>query len=122
MVQKRRRGLQCPSCHNHVTASKLIFREGVRCARCGSVLQVCAAYGRTLLLLSIMIAFLLLWMAGVRDVVRFCLFWIPTAFVVLTVAVRVAAPLLPPRLIVGQRGHINTLGLGDDKDNRHDES
>jgi uncharacterized C2H2 Zn-finger protein len=120
MARNHERSLRCPSCQHSVVASKLIFREGFRCPECGSVLQVPAAYPRALVLASIVIGLLLVWVAGVRDMVRFCLFLIPTAFAVLTVLVRLAPLVLPPVLVARQPGHVTTLGLGENEDNRRD--
>ena len=73
------------------------------------------------MLLSIVIGCLLVWIAGVRDMVRFWLFSLPTAFLVLTVMVRVAPFLLPPILVARNPGHVTTLGLGDGEESQHDE-
>jgi hypothetical protein len=53
--------------------------------------------------------------------VRFWLFSLPTAFLVLTVMVRVAPFLLPPILVARNPGHVTTLGLGDGEESQHDE-
>ena len=122
VVLKQRTRLRCPSCHTRVAASKFVFREkGARCARCGNVLRVSSAYARGLVILSMMIGFLFLWIAGVRNPVRFCLFWTPAWLLILTVAVRVAPFLLPPTLVTREPGHVTTLGLGDVEENRHEE-
>jgi hypothetical protein len=83
-------------------------------------LQVPNAYQRALVLVSIGIGFFFVWISGVREMARFCLFLIPTAFVVLTVLVRVAPLVLPPVLVAHQSGHVTTLGLGDTKDDHRD--
>jgi len=118
MMREHGSGLQCPSCRSLATASKLIFSEGFRCPGCGIRLQVSPAYTRALLLISCVIGILLVWLAGVRGVVHFCLFWTPTAFVVLSVVVRIAPHLLRPILIRRQQSHVTTLGLGNGEENR----
>jgi len=95
IVRNQATGLRCPSCNDRIAASKVIFREESRCPQCGSALHVSGAYGRALVLLSLVIGFFLVWIVGVRDMVHFCLFWLPTAFLVLTVVVRVAPFVLP---------------------------
>jgi uncharacterized protein (DUF983 family) len=78
MARNQGTGLRCPTCQHGVIASKLIFREGFRCPGCGSILQVPTAYLRALVLVSIVIGSFLVWIAGVNEMVRFCLFVIPT--------------------------------------------
>ena len=73
-----------------------------------------------LVIISAIVGFILVWLVGTGDALHFCLFWIPTAFVVLTVAVRVAPFVLPPMLIARRPRHVTTLGLGETEDDRHD--
>jgi hypothetical protein len=68
-----------------------------------------------------MIGFLLVLLAGVRSTVYVSLFWLPTAFFVGMIAVRVAPFLVPPTLVAHKPRHITTLGLGDSEEDRHDE-
>ena len=114
MPQKNAR-LRCPLCQHTLVASRLIFREGFRCTGCGSLLYVPEAYSRTLMLTSVVIAFFLLWIAGVSGFCRFCLLWPAVALVVMYVMVRVA-PLVVPPVMVPHKGGVTTLGLGDAED------
>ncbi len=88
--------------------------------RCGGLLYVSEAYARTFVIISAIVGFILVWIVGVRDVVDFCLFWIPTAYSVLTVVARVAPFVWPPVLIAQRSSHITTLGL-DTENDHHDE-
>lgn len=108
--------VQCP---DHCI--QVYFFQGFRCPGCGVRLQVSPAYTRALLLISYMIGILLVWPAGVRGVVGFCFLWVPTAFVVLSVAIRLAPHLPRPTLILWQQSHLTTLGLGKDDDNHRHE-
>lgn len=112
----------CPACRDSIPVSTAIFREGFRCPRCGVVLHVSPTYGRTLVLLSALIGFVLVWLIGARDLVRLSLFGLPTAFLVMTVLVRVVPHLVPPSLLLRGPEHSTTLGLTDnsDEDSGHD--
>jgi DNA-directed RNA polymerase subunit RPC12/RpoP len=121
MADKHGSGLQCPSCRFRVTAFKSIYSAGFRCPQCGIRLQVSPTYGRALVLISYLIGFFLVWVVGVRSIVRFCLFWTATTLVVLTIVIRVAPHLLRPTLIARQPGHMTTLGLGNGGENRRQE-
>jgi hypothetical protein len=68
-----------------------------------------------LVLLSAFASLLLLWEVGIHVLWLF-LFCLPVGFVILTVMVRVAPFLVPPRLYVGklENHHVITLGISKD--------
>src|SRR6266446_1792549 len=106
MVQTKKRGLHCPLCHNNVAASRLVFYPGLRCVRCGSILRVPTGYVRTLVLLSFVIGFFLVWAAGVTNTVLFSLLWLPIGFLIGTLVVPAALHVLPPKLVTGDPGQV----------------
>jgi hypothetical protein len=115
-------GLRCPSCQARIVTSKAIFYDNFRCVHCGKSMRVPARYGRTLVLISIVLGFVAVWLSGVRDVMRFCLFWVPAAFGVLTLLVRVAPHLMPPTLTIGGNSQTTTLDLRNVEDDEDDGS
>jgi hypothetical protein len=90
--------------------SKLLFREDFRCIQCQVPLHVSIAYSRVLVLLSALGSLALLWELGIRDLWLF-LFCLPLGFLVLTLIVRAAPFVLPPRLYVGKPSSITKLDL-----------
>src|SRR5690349_19726746 len=56
--------MHCPNCYLEVPSRVKIFR-GTRCRRCNAVLLVSPAYARTLVLLSLVSAWVLLWFIDV---------------------------------------------------------
>jgi hypothetical protein len=92
--------------------SKLVFREDFRCIRCQVPLHVSLAYSRALVLLSVLTSAVLLWAVGIRDL-RLFLFYLPVGFLILTVIVRIAPFVVPPRLNVGkpEKPGVITLGI-----------
>ncbi len=81
--------------------SKLVFREDFRCIRCQVPLHVSVAYTRVLVLLSAFASLALLWILGIRDL-RLFLFCLPLGFLILTVIVRAAPFVVPPRIRLGK--------------------
>jgi len=82
-----RRSSLCPSCKAPVAQSRRMFRENFRCGCCGAKLYVSGAYRKCVLLLSVVLGFLAVWIVGIRDILHFCLYWLPVSFVLLTVLV-----------------------------------
>lgn len=96
-----RRHVLCPHCDVRISISKRLFREDLQCSRCQTPLYVSVNYSRTLVLLSALISFVLLWCARVRF------FWLlvlllPLIALVLSVLVRIAPFVVRPRLYVGE--------------------
>jgi hypothetical protein len=114
-------GPQCPSCHVRIAPSHNIFSESFRCPQCDTRLQVSSRYGRTLVVLSLAISFLIVWIVGVRSPVRFCLFYAATSFVVLSLVLIVAPHLVRPKLVTDEPSHVLTLGLWKRNKNIHDQ-
>jgi hypothetical protein len=114
-------GLRCPSCRRLTIASPWIFSGTFRCLGCGIRLQVSPRYTRGIVLTSYLISFLFVWVAGTRGIVRFCVFWTATAFLIFPVVIRVAPHLLRPILIPRQLSHITTLGLGNNEETPFDD-
>jgi|SRR5260370_15146427 len=107
---EEKRGVRCPQCGRRMPLSKLLFREDFRCIRCQVQLHVSVAYSRVLVLLSALTSLAVLWGLGIRDL-RLFLFYLPLGFVILTVVVRVAPVVVPPRLYVGKPSVITELDL-----------
>jgi len=82
--------------------SKLVFREDFQCIGCQVPLYVSVTYSRVGVLLSAAISLALLWELGIRDL-RLFFFFLPLAFFILTIIVRVAPFVVPPRLYAGKR-------------------
>jgi hypothetical protein len=74
--------------------------------------MVSLAYLRSLVLLSFVLGFALMWMTGVRNLVLFPVLWAATGFIILVIAVRFAPYVVPPRLVTSNPEQITTLGLG----------
>jgi hypothetical protein len=98
---KERRGVRCPQCGRRMPPSKLIFREDFQCIGCQVPLYVSVTYSRVGVLLSAAISLALLWELGIRDL-RLFFFFLPLAFFILTIIVRVAPFVVPPRLYAGK--------------------
>ena len=116
----------CPNCHCQVTFEKSLFR-GTRCTQCASTLFVSATYIRALMLLSLLAAEALLWIANIRKLFYPTLgvpfgflasVWLgfPVAFFILTVLVRTAPRLIAPTLVLRNWGTVTTLGLAAEDD------
>jgi uncharacterized paraquat-inducible protein A len=101
MPGKERRGVSCPQCGRRMPLSKLLFREEFQCIGCQVPLHVSVAYSRVLVLVSAFTSLVLLWAFGIRDI-RLFFFYLPLGFFILTLMVRVAPFLVPPRLYVGK--------------------
>jgi len=69
--------------------------------RVSGPLHVSVAYPRVLVLLSALASLVLLWKLGIRDL-RLFLFYLPLGALIMTLMVRVAPFVLPPRLYVGK--------------------
>jgi hypothetical protein len=68
--------------------------------------------GRTLFLLCYGIALALIWASGKRDMLRLSLYFLPTAFLILMIGVRVAPFVVGPIMLAGKPpSHITTLNL-----------
>lgn len=110
MLDFQRKSLTCPVCNRQVDESKRIFRRDLRCKQCGSAIRVSTGYIRTLCFVSIVVGFILLWAAGKRDTVQLSMLLLPTAFVVLTITVRIAPYVVRPTLVAGEpQTHVTTL-------------
>ena len=98
---KERRGVQCPQCGRRMPPSKLLFREDFRCIQCQVPLYVSVTYTRVGVLLCATTSLALLWEVGIRDI-RLFFFFLPLAYFILTLFVRVAPFVSPPRLYAGK--------------------
>lgn len=96
-----KRGARCPECGRRVPLSKLMFREDFRCIRCQATLHVSVGYSRLLVLLSALASLALLWECGIKDLWLFILL-LPVGFLLLTLIVRAAPFVVPPRLHAGK--------------------
>jgi hypothetical protein len=64
--------------------------------------------------LSVVIGFLLLLATGKRDPFELSLYLLPTAFLILMIAVRIAPLVVKPTLVAGEPpGHVIKLNLDD---------
>jgi hypothetical protein len=101
--------MHCPNCNSQVAFEVGLF-GGVRCKECGTAMVVSLSYIRVLMLLSFLVAEILLWVGNARK------FFYPTlgvvfgflasvslgyplAFLILTVLVRTAPRVVPPKLV-----------------------
>jgi hypothetical protein len=107
---KERRDVRCPQCGRPMPLSKLLFREDFRCMGCHVPLHVSVAYSRVLVLLSALASLVLLWELGIRDL-RLFFFLLPLGFLILTLIVRAAPFVVPPRLYIGKPSVITKLDL-----------
>jgi hypothetical protein len=114
-MRGHRAAARCPWCHNHIPSSILLF-SGVRCPHCRGRMYVSVAYGRALGLLSLLIAFCLVWLAGIRDLYRLGMIGCSMSFLALVVVLRTAPLLIPPKLVGRRQGGVTTLGLAQDDD------
>jgi hypothetical protein len=90
--------------------SKLLFRQDFRCIQCQVPLYVSPTYSRVLGLLSNLSSLALLWGLGIRDL-RLFIFFLPLAFFIMTLMVRIAPFLVPPQLYAGKPSVITKLDL-----------
>jgi uncharacterized paraquat-inducible protein A len=93
------RYVKCPQCGGRVPLSRRVFSEDFHCIRCDVPLHVSVWYTRSLVLLSLAIAVVLLWAAGISDLWSLVLF-APLGFMIATVLARTAIFVVPPRLCV----------------------
>jgi hypothetical protein len=131
MLRKWKTGLRCPSCNYRFAPSELIFPDRFLCPKCDTVLRVSLLYLRVLMVVSFMIAFPLVWIAGVQNIEFGCpaftmLVWallgFPSAFLLWLIAMCVAPFLIPPTLVTHHPTYITTLGLANVEGNRHHEN
>jgi uncharacterized protein (DUF983 family) len=102
---------RCPSCGARIFLWGATSSSGLQCYECGVRLRVSPAYVRAHVLISYLIAAIIVWLAGVRGIVRVCVSFLVTTCVVLVVVAHVALRLLPPTLTEAKSDHITTLGL-----------
>jgi hypothetical protein len=103
---------RCPVCSSPIYATERVFSRDFSCKRCHTELWVSATYGRTLWLLCGGIALALLCASGKRDTLRLSLYWLPTAFLIFMIGVRVAPFVVGPTMLAGEPpSHITTLNL-----------
>jgi uncharacterized paraquat-inducible protein A len=105
MATEERRGVRCPQCGRIMPLSKLIFREDFRCIRCQVPLYVSVTYSRVLVALSGLSGLVLLWVLGIRELGLFLFcspLCLPLGVLVMTLMVRVAPFVVPPRLYLGK--------------------
>jgi len=111
----------CPSCHCRVAFERGLLR-GTCCKRCNSTILISSAYIRGLMMLSLLVAWGLLWAARVPALLYPTLgevfgflaaasLGFPLAFVILTVMVRTMPYVVPPKLVVRDPTTVTTLGL-----------
>jgi uncharacterized protein (DUF983 family) len=104
--------LRCPRCFGPMPVSTKSLRRGNKCAQCGSELRMSEIYARVLGVVSMVLGVSLLWAIHVRDLTLS--FWaVPMWFVVLSVLVRIAPHVIPPRLELHDSGRFATLDLQD---------
>ena len=108
--------------------AKGVFRKDFHCPRCGAGLFVSVGYGRTLMVVSLIIGFSLVWVVPISR-------WLipvlgpllgftavlasgfPLAFAVLFFMLRLVPLLLPPPLVLKRDDAITSLGLSSEPDN-----
>ncbi len=95
----------CPSCSGAIAVSKSLFSLDLRCPTCSVALRVAKRYTRTLVILSLVVAFALSWqIGGLRECVfgivpwAALIFYVPVGFLILIVLVRFAPLLVRPSL------------------------
>jgi len=116
--------MRCPSCQ-HPIVSDSIFRRSMHCPACNAKLMVSETYSRILVLISLFIAWGLLWVLNVRSFFYALLcvplgfsasLWLgfPMAFLVLWVLVRTLPRVVIPKIVLRHSGTITTLDLHAD--------
>jgi len=91
-------------------SSRLLFRQDFRCIQCQVPLYASSTYSRVPSVVSILFSLALLWELGIRDLGLF-FFFLPLAYFILTLMVRVAPFLVPPLLYAGKPSAITKLDL-----------
>jgi len=120
----KRGSVACPNCSCPVEVNRSVFRSDFRCPHCDAALRVSPGYLRWLGLLSLLLGVALAWEMGSRGP-RNCLLgipwavlllYLPLAFLVLTLLVRIVPFLIKPTLVLRQPfdGHMTTLNLTPD--------
>lgn len=118
--------MRCPNCRGVVPFQKGLFR-GMPCEHCNSTLLVSQTYSRVLVLLALLLAEELLWLANVRTLFYPTLgipfgvlasFWLgfPVAFLLLTVMVRTIPRWFQPTLVLRHWTTVTTLGLSNEQE------
>jgi hypothetical protein len=113
--------MHCPNCHCKVVFELGLFR-GTRCKRCNSTILISSAYMRALMMLSLLIAWIFLWVFKVPTLLSPSLGTVfgflatagsgfPLAFLILTVLVRTVPHLIPPILVIRHPSTVTTLDL-----------
>jgi len=114
--------MRCPACNLELAFDKRVFGYDFRCRRCGARLLVSGTYGRSIMLISMVLGFSMPWVMHLHSVL------IPTlgplagftavlasgflfAFAVLFLIVRLAPRLISPRLVLQRNSSITYLNL-----------
>jgi hypothetical protein len=103
---------RCPVCSSPIYARERVFRRDFSCKRCHSALRVSPTYSPNLFLLCYGIALALVWASGKRDTLRLSLYFLPTAFLILMIAVPIAPFVVGPTMLAGKPpSHVTRLNL-----------
>lgn len=114
--------MTCPNCKSNITWDRRAFRRGFTCYQCGSEISVSEAYSRTLVLISLLVGFGLVWLPVFQGhgaaFLQSCVGFIallalgfPVAGGVLFLLVRLAPVVVSPPMVIRHSGPVYGLGL-----------
>lgn len=112
----------CPNCKSNIAWDRRAARPGFFCGQCGSEVRASEGYARTLLLISLLVGFGLVWVPVFQGhggaFLQSCLGFVallalalPLAGVVLFFLVRLVPIVISPPLVIQRSGPVYGLGL-----------
>ncbi len=101
----------CPICGCHIEPKTLGFGRTFRCPCCHERLVLAAAYELVVRAIAVLIGFGIVYQLGFRDVMLFCLGFVPAPFLILPIA-NVVKSIWPPRIALASE-NLSTLDLRD---------
>ena len=113
-------GMDCPNCSTRLGFNKQVLRKNFACPHCQATLFVSEAYDRSLVSVSLLLAFGLLWALGIPRIASGygCIAYsislalgFPIAFLFLMAIVRTVPYVVPPRLVLQHNSYIITMNL-----------
>jgi len=114
-----RKNAHCPRCAGAVEVCRTVFRSDLKCPHCCADLRVSALYTRVIVIFSLILASVVAWEIArigptscfVGIPWAFYVLWLPVAFLMLTVIVRIAPHMVTPTLVLRRRDEFPTLNL-----------
>jgi hypothetical protein len=114
--------MTCPNCQSTIPWDRRAARRGFFCRRCGSEIRVSEGYARTMVLISLIIGFGLVWLPVFQGhgaaflwscvgFIALLALGFPVAGAILFLLVRLAPIVISPPLVARHFGSVCGLGL-----------